>query len=188
MIKQIVDFSRDENGRGLINLFVLAEEPKEHLRILKALIQDGAILQSVDSDTIRAVLKDSSQDMLLALLAEGWSFDGEAGEEPPGDEFAQLMEKLADSEREEAVREAADRFFNVRAPGLKGQYAIINLTLARGEATEEEMRADAERFGIDPEAYPEHWQQILLEQLEEAYDEELFDALQRAVEAKEARL
>lgn len=104
----------------------------------------------------------------------------------PEDDFAPLLEKLTEEEIEEAVRDATDRFFNCRLLGLEGKYAVVNLSLTRGLATDEEMQADAVRFGIDPAIYQEHWQQMLMEQLEEIFDEELFDALQRAVARKEA--
>lgn len=103
------------------------------------------------------------------------------------DEFAPLLERLSEEEQEEAVKDATDRFFNSRLPGLEGKYAVVNLSLCRGDATDEEMKADAQRFSIDPAIYQEYWQQMLLEQLEEAFDEELFDALQRAVARKEAK-
>ena len=79
MIKQIVDFSRDEaeGGAATIELFVLAEDPRTHATILQELARDGAILQIVDSDTIRAKYKGVTQDKLLSLLAEGWSFPGQ---------------------------------------------------------------------------------------------------------------
>ena len=82
MIKQIVDFSRDEaeGGAATIELFVLAEDPRTHATILQELARDGAILQIVDSDTIRAKYKGVTQDKLLSLLSEGWSFEGKEEE------------------------------------------------------------------------------------------------------------
>ena len=79
MIKQIVDFSRDEaeGGAATIELFVLAEDPRTHATILQELARDGAILQIVDCDTIRAKYKGVTQDKLLSLLDEGWSFSGQ---------------------------------------------------------------------------------------------------------------
>lgn len=77
MIKQIVDFSRDDQGRAaVIEVFVLAEDPQTHTRILQELVRDGAILHNVDADTIRAVYRGTNQDKLLSLLADGWSFEG----------------------------------------------------------------------------------------------------------------
>lgn len=102
----------------------------------------------------------------------------------PDDEFAPLLEELTDQEQEEAVKVATDRFFNCRLPGLKGKYAVVNLSLTRGLATEDELKADAARFGIDPAIYPDHWQQMLMEQLEELFDEELFNALLWEVDRK----
>lgn len=184
MIKQIVEFSRDDDkGAAIIEVFASAMAG-EHLEILKALIQDGAIIRHVDADTIRAVYKGCTQDKLLSLIDDGWSFEGREGEEE--DEYSPLLEKLSEEEIEEAAKDAADHFFNQRLPGLEGKYSIVDLSLVRGEATEDEMRADAPRFGIDPTAYPDHWQQLLMDQLEEIFDEELFDALQRAVAQKEA--
>ena len=79
MIKQIVDFSRDEaeGGAATIELFVLAEDPRTHATILQELARDGAILQIVDCDTIRAKYKGVTQDKLLSLLDEGCSFSGQ---------------------------------------------------------------------------------------------------------------
>jgi len=77
MIKQIVDFSRDFQGRAaVIEVFMLAEDPQTHTRILQELVRDGAILHNVDADTIRAVYRGTNQDKLLSLLADGWSFEG----------------------------------------------------------------------------------------------------------------
>lgn len=78
MIKQIVDFSRDDRGRAaVIEVFLLVEDPHEHVEAIKALAEDGAIIQSADADTIRAVYRGTNQDKLLSLLAEGWSFSGQ---------------------------------------------------------------------------------------------------------------
>lgn len=191
MIKQIVDFSRDDaGGAATIELFVLAEDPQTHITILQELVRDGAILQSVDSDTIRAKYKGVSQDKLLSLLADDWSFEGkETGDLSPPmmeDDLGDLVVRLSEKEQTEAIKEATDRFFNHRLPGLEGKYAVVNLSLSRGDATDEEMRADARRFGLDPDAYPDHWDQLLMDQLEEAFDEELYDAMERAVAKKEA--
>jgi len=85
MIKQIVDFSRDEaeGGAATIELFVLAEDPQTHSKILQELARDGAILQIVDCDTIRAKYKGVTQDKLLSLLNEGWSFSGQDDPDAP---------------------------------------------------------------------------------------------------------
>ena len=82
MIKQIVDFSRDEaeGGAATIELFLLAEDPQTHSKILQELARDGAILQTVDCDTIKAKYKGVTQDKLLSLLSEGWSFEGKEEE------------------------------------------------------------------------------------------------------------
>ncbi len=78
MIKQIVDFSRDDQARAaVIEVFLLVEDPHEHVEAIKALAEDGAIIQSADADTIRAVYRGTNQDKLLSLLAEGWSFSGQ---------------------------------------------------------------------------------------------------------------
>ncbi len=81
-IKQIVDFSRDDQGKAaIIEVFMLVDDPHAHTEAIKALIKDGAIIQSADSDTIRAVYRGTNQDKLASLLDEGWSFAGQ--EEPP---------------------------------------------------------------------------------------------------------
>jgi hypothetical protein len=103
------------------------------------------------------------------------------------DEFAPLLERLTEDEVDAATKDATDHFFYHRLPGLEGKYAVVNWALTRGEATEEELKADAGRFGIDPAIYPDHWRDMLMDQLEEIFDEELFDALQRAVARKEAK-
>ena len=78
MIKQIVDFSRDGDGRAaVIEVFMLVEDPHEHVEAIKALANDGAIIQSADADTIRAKYTGVTQDKLLSLLDEGWSFSGQ---------------------------------------------------------------------------------------------------------------
>ena len=45
MIKQIVDFSRDEEERGsaTIEVFMLMEDPQKYVESLRDLVQDGAI-------------------------------------------------------------------------------------------------------------------------------------------------
>lgn len=81
-MKQIVDFSRDDQGRAaIIEVFLLVEDPCAHAEAIKTLAKDGAIILSADSDTIRAVYRGTNQDKLLALIDEGWSFSGQ--EEPP---------------------------------------------------------------------------------------------------------
>lgn len=78
MIKQITDFSREEaRGSATIEVFMMVPDPKDHLEAIKALIEDGAIIQSVDADTIRATFKACSQDKLLELIEDGWSFEGQ---------------------------------------------------------------------------------------------------------------
>lgn len=82
MIKQIVDFSRDEDrGVAIIQVFMVVNDPKEHIEAIKALVDDGAIIQTVDADTIRATYKGSNQDKLLELIEDGWSFIGQDQEE-----------------------------------------------------------------------------------------------------------
>jgi hypothetical protein len=189
MIKQIVEFYRDgDRGAAIIAVFMMVPDPRAHLQAIKDLIDDGATIQTVDADTIRAVYKGSNQDKLLSLIDDGWGFGGREVEEPQAtvleDEYSPLLEKLSEEEIEEAAKDATDHFFNQRLPGLEGKYAVVDLSLVQGEATEDEMRADVLRFGIDPAAYPEHWKQLLMDQLEEIFDEELFDALQRAVAQK----
>ena len=77
MIKQIVDFSRGGDGRAaVIEVFMLVEDPQVHIEAIKTLAEDGAIIQSADADTIRAKYKGVTQDKLLSLLADGWSFEG----------------------------------------------------------------------------------------------------------------
>jgi hypothetical protein len=103
----------------------------------------------------------------------------------PEDDFGILLSQLNDEEQEAAIKDAGEHFFNIRLPGLQGDYAISNMDLARHGATEEQMRQDATRFGIDPEVYQEGlWKDILMGQLEEAWDEELYDALERKVKNK----
>jgi len=78
MIKQIVDFSRDEeSSAAIIQVFMMVNDPKQHLEAIKGLIEDGAIIQTVDADTIRATYKKANQDKLLELIEDGWTFTGE---------------------------------------------------------------------------------------------------------------
>ena len=82
MIKQIIDFSReDERGAAIIQVFMMVNDPKQHIEAIKALAKDGAVIQSVDADTIRATYKGSNQDKLLELIEDGWSFEGKEAEE-----------------------------------------------------------------------------------------------------------
>ena len=37
-------------------------------------MKDGAIIQSVDADTVRATYKGVNQDKLLELIEDGWTF------------------------------------------------------------------------------------------------------------------
>lgn len=77
MIKQIVDFSRDEaeGGSATIEVFLLVEDPEKYVESLRALMEDGAIIESADGDAIRAKFKGTTQDKLLTLIDEGWCFD-----------------------------------------------------------------------------------------------------------------
>jgi hypothetical protein len=78
MIKQIVDFSREEErGAAIIEIFMMVPDPQEHLKAIQDLVEDGAIIQIVDADTIRATYKGSNQDKLLEMIADGWSFEGQ---------------------------------------------------------------------------------------------------------------
>jgi hypothetical protein len=95
----------------------------------------------------------------------------------PEDVFALLLERLTDEQVLAAETEATDRLFNFRFPGLQGEYGVLNRELVRHEATEEQMRQDAARFGLDPTVYQDHWKDMLMEQLSDAWDEEFYDAL-----------
>lgn len=95
----------------------------------------------------------------------------------PEDEFSLLMSQLSDEAILACETVATDRLFNLRFPGLVGCYIVKCFELVRGESTEEEMRQDAARFGLDCDTYRDHWQDMLLEQLSEAWDEEFYNAL-----------
>lgn len=103
----------------------------------------------------------------------------------PEDEFSLLMEKLTDEQILACETAATDRLFNFRFPGLAGRYGIMNRELVRHEATVEQMRQDAARFGIDPAVYQDCWWDMLLEQLSEAWDEEFYEALLAKVQRLE---
>jgi hypothetical protein len=76
-IKQIVEFIRYEGiGSADVELFAIFDSPREHVETLKSLLIDGAILQVVDCDSVRAVYRGVTQEKLLKLMDEGWSFDG----------------------------------------------------------------------------------------------------------------
>ena len=62
------------------------------------------------------------------------------------------LEALPDAKREAAEDAAIDFFFNVLHPGLEGDYAICNSRLVRGEATEQQIAADARSMGVPPES------------------------------------
>jgi len=72
-LKQIVDFHREDQA-AVIELFVLAEDPQAHVEAIRSLVSDGAIIQSADADTIRAIYRGVNQDKLISLLDDGWSF------------------------------------------------------------------------------------------------------------------
>ncbi len=77
MIKQIVNFSRNqETGDATIEIFVLTTDAALHAEAVKTLIDNGATIQAVDANTIRAVYKDTNQDKLLELIESGWTFAG----------------------------------------------------------------------------------------------------------------
>jgi hypothetical protein len=77
MIKQIMNFSRNqETDNATIEIFMLITDAVLHIEAIKVLIDDGAIIQTVDANTIRAVYKDTNQDKLLELIESGWTFTG----------------------------------------------------------------------------------------------------------------
>lgn len=77
MIKQIVNFSRNqETGKATIELFVLTTDAALHADAVKVLIDNGATIQAVDANTIKAILNDTNQDKLLELIEGGWTFMG----------------------------------------------------------------------------------------------------------------
>jgi len=100
------------------------------------------------------------------------------------DPFSEVMSMLTDEELIEAEKEAADLFFNKYYPGLEGDYYVENMSLVIGDATEEQMRKDALRFGIDPDVYVDVWRDMLIDILEEAFDDILYDTLCNKVESK----
>lgn len=104
MIKQIVDFSRDEEGRAaIIKVFMLVEDPHEHVEAIKTLAEDGAIIQSADADTIRAVYRGTNQDNLLSLLAEGWSFSGQDAGDPMSTRSIRRRRRRAEANRRDVA-------------------------------------------------------------------------------------
>jgi hypothetical protein len=105
----------------------------------------------------------------------------------PEDEFSILMSQLSDEEVLACETAATDSLFNRRFPGLEGCYVIKCFELVRGNSTEEQMRQDAARFGLDSEIYRGHWQDILLEQLSKVWDEEFYEALLAKVQERERR-
>lgn len=77
MIKQIVHFSRNqETGNAKMEIFVLTTDATLHAEAIKTLIDDGATIQTVDANTIRAVYEDTNQDKLFRLIESGWTFAG----------------------------------------------------------------------------------------------------------------
>jgi hypothetical protein len=81
MIKQIVDFSRElERGTAIIDVFMMVEDSQKYVESIRSLAKDGAVILSADGDTIRARYKGVTQDKLLELLEEGWSFAGHEDE------------------------------------------------------------------------------------------------------------
>lgn len=77
MIKQIVEFRREgEEGRGEIEYFFMAqtdEEMKNYNDVVKQLATESTI-EYADGDTVRGVFKAATQEKLLDLLNDGWSF------------------------------------------------------------------------------------------------------------------
>ncbi|MHB8118604.1 MAG: hypothetical protein ACYDHX_07765 [Methanothrix sp.] len=106
---------------------------------------------------------------------------------PPCPESEALLALLTDEEALACETQATDRLFNFRFPGLAGKYHILNRELVRGEASEEEMREDAGRFGLNADIYADHWKDMLLEHLSDAWDEEFYEALLAKAQAKERR-
>jgi hypothetical protein len=145
-IKQIVDFSRDDQGRAaIIEVFMLVGNPQAHIDAVKALIKDGAIIQSVDSDTIRAVYRGTDQNKLVGLIDEGWSFAGQ--EEPPKClcEFCKVPCDIRDTNGHEIDPEAlscqdqADK-------GLCGE-CIEPCDVRDGQVTEEDIYSLSAKIG-----------------------------------------
>ncbi|HNR58826.1 MAG TPA: hypothetical protein PKJ51_10250 [Methanothrix sp.] len=59
----------------MIELYVFAEKPEQIDELLRKILGNpGADLEYADADTIRASLKDATQEILLGLLEDGWSF------------------------------------------------------------------------------------------------------------------
>jgi len=81
LIKQIVDFSRElERGTAIIDVFMMVDDPQKYVESLQSLAKDGAVILSADGDTTRARYKGVTQDKLLSLIDEGWSFTGHENE------------------------------------------------------------------------------------------------------------
>lgn len=77
MIKQILNFSRNqETGKATIGIFVLTTDAALHAEAIKGLMENGATIQAVDANTIKAVYNDTNQDKLLELIEGGWTFAG----------------------------------------------------------------------------------------------------------------
>lgn len=83
------------------------------------------------------------------------------------------LEALGDAQQQAAEDVAADYFFNVLHSGLQGDYTICNSRLVRGEATEEQIRADSLSLDIEPAA--------LLDHLDREFARELHIALLRQI-------
>jgi len=82
------------------------------------------------------------------------------------------LEALPDTKRLAIEDSAQEKFFNERFPGLEGDYIICGNRLSRGEATDEQMATDAQRFGVLPSE--------LIDYLDREYWKELQIALLRA--------
>ncbi len=77
MIKQIVNFFRNQGtDNATMEIFVLTTDASLHTDAVKTLIDNGATIQAVDANTIRAVYEDTNQDKLLELIESGWTFAG----------------------------------------------------------------------------------------------------------------
>lgn len=100
------------------------------------------------------------------------------------EEYQHLVDNLTDEELNLAEDRAISVFFKEKAPGLSGKYYVMNMNLIHDTSTEEYMKADAMARGIDPEIYKDEWQNMLMEQLEEIFDECMLDEMKAAVESK----
>lgn len=92
-------------------------------------------------------------------------------------EMSDLLCSIDLQDVEAALTEAKDRFFNVRASGLRGKYVINGFMVFQDGGLQADYMADAQTLGYPLDFFRDLWERMLMTHLNAIFRRDLHDAL-----------